>query len=124
MNARLWLFLGAVYGFLAVSLGAFGAHALRAQLTAEQMAIYRTGVDYHLGHALALLLVGSLALQRPGRGLNAAGACFAVGIPIFSGSLYLLSITGIRSLGAITPLGGVLFLAGWALLAVWAARSA
>ena len=121
---RLWLALAAVYGFLGVVLGAFGAHALKARLDAELLAVWRTGVEYHFYHALALLAVGVLAAQRPSRMVTAACACFALGIPTFSGSLYAVALGAPRGLGVVTPVGGLLFLAGWALLAIWALRSA
>lgn len=117
---RTFLRLGAINGFLAVAFGAFGAHALLARLTATGMVeVYRTAAQYHMTHALALLAVGML-LERGGETklLRTSGWLFAVGIVLFSGSLYALSITGTRVLGAITPLGGLCFLAGWALLAV------
>lgn len=121
MTAKLWLALGAAYGFLAVGLGAFGAHALKARLTPDLLAVWRTAVEYHFYHALALLAVGLLARQLPPSGaLNASGVCFALGVLLFSGSLYALALSGVRVLGAITPLGGVLFLVGWACL-VWVA---
>lgn len=120
MTARLWLALAAIYGFLGVALGAFGAHALRGRLGEDLLAVYRTGVDYQLHHTLALLAVGVLAQLRPAPLLHYAGLCFALGILLFSGSLYGLALTGIRAFGPITPLGGLLFLAGWALLAAWA----
>ncbi len=121
---RLWLALAAGYGFLGVVLGAFGAHALKARLDAELLAVWRTGVEHHFYHALALLAVGMLAAQRPSPLLTAACACFALGIPVFSGSLYALALGAPRGLGAVTPVGGLLFLVGWALLAIWALRSA
>lgn len=110
---------GAILGFLAVGIGAFGAHALRDHLTADRTAIYQTGVQYHLAHALAILLVAQMADRLNAR---AVGWLWVAGIVLFSGSLYALAITGIRVLGAITPLGGICFLAGWALLAVRALR--
>ena len=113
---RLWIGLGALYGFLAVALGAFGAHALKARLSADMLAVWRTGVEYHFYHALALLMLGLVARQMPSPAINAGGVCFAAGVLLFSGSLYALALSGIRVLGAITPLGGLLFLAGWALL--------
>lgn len=119
-SAKLMLAAGAAYGFLAVALGAFGAHALKARLGGEMLAIWRTAVEYHFWHALALLLVGILALQRPGTALAVSGAAFAAGVLIFSGSLYALALSGERALGAVTPIGGVLFLCGWAAL-LWAA---
>lgn len=124
MTAKLWLALGAAYGFLAVGLGAFGAHALKARLTPDLLAVWRTAVEYHFYHALALLAVGLLARQLPPSGaLNTSGVCFALGVLLFSGSLYALALSGVRVLGAITPLGGVLFLIGWACLAYVALKS-
>ncbi len=116
MTAKLWLTLGAVYGFLAVGLGAFGAHALKAKLTPDLLPVWRTAVEYHFYHALALLAVGLLARQMPSGVLSAAGVCFGLGVLLFSGSLYALALSGVRVLGAITPIGGLLFLAGWACL--------
>ena len=116
---RVWLALAAGYGFLAVALGAFGAHALKQRLSPDLLAVWNTAVQYHFYHALALFLLGLLLRQQPGSSLlNASGACFAAGILLFSGSLYALALSGVRVLGAITPLGGALFLAGWACLLV------
>lgn len=115
--------LAGLFGFLGVAFGAFGAHALKARLSVDMLAVYRTAVEYQFWHALALLAVGLLALSRPGPLANAAGWCFALGILIFSGSLYALALSGVRVLGAITPIGGLLFLAGWLLLSVHAART-
>ena len=105
----------------AVILGAFGAHALKAKLTDDLMQVYKTGVEYHFYHALGLLLIGVLAVQMPSTLINWSAICLTAGIVIFSGSLYVLAITGIRWLGAITPIGGLSFIAGWVLLfmAVW-----
>jgi uncharacterized membrane protein YgdD (TMEM256/DUF423 family) len=111
---------GAILGFLAVGLGAFGAHALRDHLAPDRMAIYQTGVQYHLAHALAILLVAQMADRLNTR---TVGWLWVAGVVIFSGSLYALAVTGIRILGAITPIGGVCFLAGWAVLAVRALRT-
>src|SRR4051812_32134486 len=111
--ARTLLLAAATLGFLGVELGAFGAHALRQRLAPELLAVYQTGVLYHLVHAVALLGVAILAKMRPDAMLTAAGWLFVAGIMIFSGSLYALAITGVRVLGAITPLGGLAFLAGW-----------
>jgi uncharacterized membrane protein YgdD (TMEM256/DUF423 family) len=119
---RLWLTIGALYGFLGVAFGAFGAHALRARLSADALAIWKTAVEYQFYHALALLLVGLWIAQQPMRALNVAGICFALGTLLFSGSLYALALSGVRVLGAITPFGGLLFLLGWLSLA-WAAFS-
>lgn len=119
--ARLWLSLGAVYGFLGVVLGAFGAHALRQRLSPEMLQVWHVGVEYQFYHALALLALGLLMLLRPAPGQTLAGIGFALGILLFSGSLYALSLSGVRVLGAITPIGGLLFLLGWVSLAwsVW-----
>lgn len=111
--ARLWLLLSAFAGFTGVGLGAFAAHGLKSRLTPEYHAVFQTGTHYQLIHALALFGVALLAMQRPTRLVNAAGGLFALGIALFSGSLYLLTLTGISKLGMITPLGGVAFLAGW-----------
>lgn len=116
--ANTFLLIGAVAGFLGVGLGAFGAHALRARVSAEMLAVFETGVRYHMYHALALLLVAAIIPRLGGWLVHAAGWCFAVGIVLFSGSLYVLALTGVRMFGAITPLGGLAFLAGWACLAV------
>lgn len=118
--ARLWLGLGAGYGFLGVTLGAFGAHALRQRLSPEMLQVWHVGVEYQFYHALALLMLGLLVLLRPASGQTLAGIGFALGILLFSGSLYALSLSGVRVLGAITPIGGLLFLIGWASLA-WSA---
>jgi uncharacterized membrane protein YgdD (TMEM256/DUF423 family) len=121
-TARLPLTLAGAAGLLAVACGAFGAHLLRDRLSADALAIYRTAVEYHFFHALALLGAGLWALARPSPLLSAAAACFAGGIVLFSGSLYLLALTGERWLGAVTPFGGVLFLAGWIALIAAAQR--
>jgi uncharacterized membrane protein YgdD (TMEM256/DUF423 family) len=120
-NNDIWIrtfgVLGGLFGFLAVAFGAFGAHALRARLTPADLAIFETGVRYQMYHALALLLV-TIFLARGGSGASPlAGWGFTVGIVVFSGSLYLMVLTGERWLGAVTPLGGLAFLLGWAALA-------
>jgi len=123
-SARLFLALGASALFAAVALGAFGAHALKSELAPGMLAIYRTGVEYHFYHALGLLAVGLLALRLPdSKPLRASGTLMAAGIVIFSGSLYLLALTGVRALGAVTPFGGVAFLLAWALFALAAAKA-
>jgi len=115
---NLFLVLAGVNGFIAVSLGAFAAHGLKSMLGPDLLATFQTGVQYHMYHSLALLAVGILVLQFPAQtGLRIAGFLFLAGIIIFSGSLYVLALSGIRWLGAITPIGGVAFLASWALLA-------
>lgn len=121
-TAKLFLILGALSAFLAVLLGAFGAHALRTRLAADMMAVFHTGNQYHFYHALGLLLIGLLAVQLPDSALlRAAGWLMLAGTVLFSGSLYVLAISGVRGLGAITPFGGLAFLAAWLLLAfaVW-----
>ncbi len=119
---RSYLVLAALFGLTGVALGAFASHGLRSQLSAAHLAVFQTGVQYQLIHALALLGVALLALQRPGRLLSAAGGLFVVGILLFSGSLYLLTLTGVGKLGMITPVGGTAFLAGWLCLALAAWR--
>lgn len=115
---QFFLVSAALSGVLAVSLGAFGAHALRDRLDAHAMGVFETAVQYHFYHTLALLAVGVLALGFPGTTLlRSSGSLFLLGLLVFCGSLYLLSFTGIRWLGAITPLGGLAFIAGWACLA-------
>lgn len=116
---KLWLALGASYGLLGVALGAFGAHALKARLGGELLTVWQTAVQYHFWHALALLAVGVLALRQPGTALNVAGAAFALGVLVFSGSLYALALSGVRGWGAVTPIGGALLLCGWGAL-LWA----
>ncbi len=115
---RTFLLAGAVAAFIAVGFGAFGAHGLRGRLTPDMLAVFETGVRYHMYHALALLLTAALVPRIEGKAIVAAGWLFVAGIVLFSGSLYLLAVTGVTVLGAITPIGGVAFLAGWALLAV------
>lgn len=113
--AKFYLLTGGVLGFLAVALGAFGAHALKSRLTTDMLAVFQTGVTYHMSHAVALLLTAVLMLHWPQSvGLKWSAACFLVGVIVFSGSLYLLSVTGTRWLGAVTPLGGLTLLLGWA----------
>ena len=121
---RTFAIFGAASGFIAVAAGAFGAHALKARLSSEMLVIFETGARYQMYHALALLAVAWAATRWPGRATTASGACFMAGTVFFSGSLYLLVFTGVRSFGAITPVGGVLFLAGWLLLGLAAWRGA
>lgn len=114
-----WLATGAAGGFLGVALGAFGAHALKESLGPKGIELWQTAVLYQFVHSLALLAIGlwqRIAAPAPAPGLHAAGWCFAAGIALFSGSLYLLALTGLRKFGAVTPLGGLAFLAGWLLL--------
>ena len=118
--ARLFLTIGAILAGLSVAAGAFASHALKDRLAERALEIWETGAKYQMYHALALLLIG-LLLMRTEIGANlltVAGFAFLSGIFLFSGSLYALSLSGIKWLGAITPLGGVAFLVGWGCLAV------
>jgi uncharacterized membrane protein YgdD (TMEM256/DUF423 family) len=117
---RTFAVLGALLACLAVGAGAFGAHGLRGRLPTDLLETFETAARYHLYHALALLAVAWVAARWPSGAATAAGWLFLIGIVLFSGSLYVLSLTGTRWLGAITPLGGAAFLAGWLALA-WAA---
>ncbi|KAA5835649.1 DUF423 domain-containing protein [Pseudomonas sp. GW456-L14] len=119
---RGFLMLAAFFGFTGVALGAFAAHGLKNRLSAEYLAIFHTGVTYQLVHTLALLGVALLATQIPGRLVTWAGASFAIGILLFSGSLYLLTLTGFSKLGIVTPFGGLAFLVGWLCLGLAAWR--
>ncbi|MDR8392486.1 DUF423 domain-containing protein [Aliifodinibius sp. S!AR15-10] len=117
--SKLFLSIGSICAALAVILGAFGAHALKSNLAADMLEIFETGVQYHFYHALGLLAVGFLAIHYPESGyLKWSGWLMLAGIIIFSGSLYILSISGVRWLGAITPIGGVSFIAAWLLLSI------
>lgn len=116
--ARRCLAAGALLMLLGVALGAFGAHALQAQLTPRQLASYQTGVHYQMLHAMGLLVVGLLArVAAPGPRLRWAAALMAAGIALFSGSIYLMTAGAPRALGMVTPVGGVSFMLAWGLLA-------
>jgi uncharacterized membrane protein YgdD (TMEM256/DUF423 family) len=115
---KTFLLVAAVMGFVGVGLGAFGAHGLRGRLSPEMLAVFETGVRYHMYHTLAILATSALMARMDGRAIYAAGWCFTTGIVLFSGSLYALAFTGVTMLGAVTPLGGLAFLAGWACLVV------
>lgn len=108
---------GAISGLVAVAAGAFGAHALRSRISAEQLAIFETGARYQTYHALGLFAVAWAVSRGPAPQAAWAGWLFLTGTVVFSGSLYLLALTGVRWWGAVTPLGGVAFMAGWACLA-------
>jgi uncharacterized membrane protein YgdD (TMEM256/DUF423 family) len=119
---RVFIVAGSLLAALGVILGAFGAHGLKNHLSAESLAIYHTAVNYQIYHALGLILIGILSSQLQTESLITwSGYCLLAGIALFCGSLYLLSITGQRWLGAITPFGGTTFILGWVLLAlsVW-----
>ncbi len=115
---------GAALAFFGVALGAFGAHALKTRLAADMLAVYQTGVQYHLVHALGIVLAGILVQMFPAsKWLPIAGWMMTAGVIIFSGSLYALSVTGVRILGAITPLGGVALLAAWLFVGIGVAKA-
>lgn len=116
MKNRNILLSGAFFMALAVLLGAFGAHALKNSLSPEMLAIYKTGVEYQFYHALGLLLIGVIGFHIESKWLRWSGFLLIAGIVLFSGSLYALSISGIKILGAITPFGGVAFVVGWIFL--------
>lgn len=117
---RVFFGVGAVLGAVGVAAGAFGAHALRIRVAPEMLAVFETGVRYHLVHVLALLAAGWAAARWPSPAVTAAGWLFVAGILLFSGSLYALALTGVRALGLVTPVGGLAFIVGWIALA-WAA---
>jgi uncharacterized membrane protein YgdD (TMEM256/DUF423 family) len=119
--ARTFLILTALSGMLLVMLGAFGAHALEARVTPGHMVWWQKAVHYQGLHTLALFGIGLLALHYPSRALSMAGWLFLAGILLFSGSLYIMTLTGVRGLGMITPFGGTAFIIGWLalILAVW-----
>lgn len=118
-----YLLFGAVSAFIGVAAGAFGAHGLESRLPADLLAVYETGVRYELTHAIALLFVGLATDRWPDAHWARAGWMFVAGTIVFSGSLYVLTLTGVRWLGAVTPLGGLCFLLGWVFAAAAAVRS-
>ena len=119
---RNFLLIGAVFGFLGVAFGAFGAHGLRNRLSPEMLAVFETGVRYQMYHVLALLgVAAAIGYVGSARLLVVAGWAFIAGIILFSGSLFALAVTSVSILGAVTPLGGLAFLVGWACLAFFAA---
>lgn len=120
---RLFFALGALSAFVAVGAGAFGAHGLRSRLAPDLLAVFEVAVRYQMYHALALIACAWAASKWPGSLTTSAGWLFVAGTVVFSGSLYALSLTGVRWLGAITPLGGLCFLAGWLCLAGVALKS-
>ena len=123
-TAKLFLILGGINAALVVMLGAFGAHGLKTKISAEMLAVYQTGVHYHLFHALGLLVVGLVATQMADSVyLNWSGWLMLVGIILFSGSLYVLSVSGLRWLGMVTPFGGVAFIAAWIVFVIAIAKS-
>ncbi|EIT83694.1 membrane protein [Fictibacillus macauensis ZFHKF-1] len=120
---KIFFILGALFCALAVALGAFGSHGLEGKLSAKMIEVYKTGVQYHMYHALGILAVGFLAMKiGTPSSLVWSGWLMVIGIILFSGSLYILSTTGITKLGMITPLGGVAFIVGWVLFIVAAVK--
>lgn len=117
-----WLAVGALTGAIGVLLGAFGAHALKSRVSEHLLAVFEVGVRYQMYHALALLAVAWAAERYPGSWTTLSGWLFLAGIVIFSGSLYLMTFTGARWLGAITPIGGLCFIVGWLSLVISALR--
>lgn len=118
-----WFGVGAVAAAIGVMLGAFGAHGLKSRVDSDLLAIFETGVRYHMYHAIGLLAVGWAATRWPGGWVSASGWLFLIGILVFSGSLYVMTLTGARWLGAITPVGGAAFIAGWIALALAALKN-
>lgn len=122
--ARLFITIGSINAALAVVFGAFGAHALKARVSPEMLEVYHTASQYHFYHALGLLLIAAVAGHiQSDSALRLSGYLMLAGIVLFSGSLYLLAITGVRWLGAVTPIGGVAFIAAWVVLAVASLRT-
>jgi uncharacterized membrane protein YgdD (TMEM256/DUF423 family) len=120
---RTWFATGAVLAAIAVAAGAFGAHGLENRLSADDLDTYQTAARYHIYHALGLLAVAYASKRFEGGLVTASGWLFIAGIVLFSGSLYVLSLSGVKILGAVAPIGGVCFLAGWGCLAIAAWRS-
>jgi uncharacterized membrane protein YgdD (TMEM256/DUF423 family) len=120
---RLFFAIGAASAGIGVALGAFGAHALKARLAPDLLAVWETGVRYQIYHALGLMAVAWAASRWPGSAITGSGWAMVAGTVLFSGSLYLLALSGVRWLGAVTPLGGVAWIVGWGLLA-WGVTTA
>jgi uncharacterized membrane protein YgdD (TMEM256/DUF423 family) len=114
---RLMFAVGCISALISVAAGAFGAHSLKTRISPDLLAVFETGARYQMYHALALLAAGLAAGRWPGAAIQIAGWCFVAGTVLFSGSLYILVLSGQRWLGAVTPLGGIAFLAGWLALA-------
>ena len=108
-----WIIIGSALAALAVSIGAFGAHGLKSKVSSEDLVIFETGVRYQMYHSLGLILIGILGFHFPSNIIQLPAALFIIGIIIFSGTLYLIPLTGLRWLGAITPIGGTALIAGW-----------
>ncbi|WP_287831912.1 DUF423 domain-containing protein [Idiomarina sp.] len=123
MMSQLLLIIAAIYGAVAVALGAFAAHGLKSRLSEQLLAVFQTGVTYQFYHTLALLLAGLWLRFAPSPWVAAAGIFWALGVVLFSGSLYALALTRIKWFGPITPLGGLLFILGWICLLVGAVKA-
>ena len=119
---RAFLTIASLLGAVGVALGAFGAHGLRNRVDGRMLEVWETAVRYHLVHALALLAVAWMASRWPSPSLSLAGWLLVVGVAVFSGSLYLMALTGVRWLGAVTPIGGLCFLIGWIAVGLIGAR--
>jgi len=117
MGWTIWIFSGAILALLAVAGGAFGSHALKGIFSPEKVAVFETAVRYQMYHALALIALGLVATRVENYALKIAGVCFVLGTILFSGSLYLITMTDQRAIGFLTPIGGLLFLIGWACFA-------
>ena len=115
--SRQFVWLGAVFAALSVAAGAFGADSLKSIIPADMLAVFETAVRYQMYHALALLIVGGMLKHLPEQNIRVSGWCFVAGIVLFSGSVFVIALTGTRWVGVITPLGGAAFLAGWIALA-------
>ena len=111
-----WIIIGSVLAALAVSIGAFGAHGLKSKVSSEDLVIFETGVRYQMYHSLGLILIGILGFHYPSNIIQFPAILFLIGIIIFSGTLYLIPLTGLRWLGAITPIGGTALILGWVAL--------
>jgi len=119
---RIFLFTGALFAFIGIAAGAFGAHILKHQLSTEMLSVFETAVRYQMYHALGLILLASIPGSLLGKWKSFTGWFFMTGTLLFSGSLYVLSLTGIRWVGAVTPIGGTIFLLGWLGLALGSLR--
>ena len=115
---KIFIILGAINGFIAVALGAFGAHGLEGKISDHYLDVWQKAVQYQMFHAGGLLVIGLLGLKISGSMINWSGWLMFIGILLFSGSLYILAVSGIKVLGAITPLGGVAFLVAWVLMII------
>jgi uncharacterized membrane protein YgdD (TMEM256/DUF423 family) len=124
-TSRRFLLIAAAFGLTGVGLGAFGAHSLRTTISSEMLTVFETGVRYQVYHAFALFVTSWSLQARQSRKFENAAWFFVAGVILFSGSLYALALTGIRSLGIVTPFGGLCLLAGWLVLAIgfWEQKS-